>query len=353
MAAMKAALLGILGSLAMALASCGGAAPAPAHAASAASSEPSLEDSDAKAQSSAQAPPSAELLAGVKAFDAGSYPEARASFAAAIKKNPNDFEALYDLGMVSEKMQDKAAAESAYKSALALKPDLEAAPIALSALYLDEGRTDEALAVARAGLAKHPGSAPLHENLGIAMAARGNQDDGLNEFQRALQITPTEPMFHLTLAHWLNVWHVRGAKPHLDAAREMAKDDYAMLASVGFEYRMAGEFDACVKTFDRAIVIKDGGEVRTERALCRHGLNDDKGTFDDLQAAVTKDPSYAAAHYYLGGQLARARRFKEAATEYTKYLELEPTGSLAKPAGERLKAVTEAMGKERGGVKRN
>src|SRR5579864_3650450 len=124
-----------------------------------------------------------------------------------------------------------------------------------------------------------------------------------------------------------------------------------MIASIGHEYRMAGEFDACVKTFEKAIALKDGGEVRTGRALCRVGLKDEKGALDDLQAAVTKEPTYPTAHYYFGTRLAIAKRFKEAAAEYAKYLELAPTGSLAKPATERLKAAQDAA-KAGGGSKK-
>jgi Tfp pilus assembly protein PilF len=286
--------------------------------------------------------PSAELMSGIKAFDAGSYADARKSFEAASKKDPKNYEAFFDLGQACEKLGDKPAAETAYKAALAVKPDLDTAAAALSTMYVDAGRVDEALAVAKAGLAKHPGSAALHENLGVALATRGDQDPATQELEAAIKAQPNEPMYHLTFAHWLNAWKVRGAAPHLDAARDLAKDDYGMLASIGFEYRMAGEFDSCIKTFDRTIAIKDGGEVRTERALCRLGTKDEKGTFDDLQAAVAKDPSYAPAHYYLAGRLASTKRYKEAAAEYAKYLELAPSGSLAKQANERMKMAQDA-----------
>jgi tetratricopeptide (TPR) repeat protein len=293
--------------------------------------------------------PSAELMAGIKAFDTGNYPEARKSFEAATKKDPRNYEAFFNLGQACEKLGDKTGAEAAYKSALAIKPELDTAAAQLSALYIDAGRLDEALAVGRTGLAKHPGSAALHENLGIALAMHGDQEPATLELEAAIKLAPNEPMYHLALAHWLNTWHVRGATPHLDAVREMAKD-YGMLASVGFEYRMAGEFDSCIKTFDKAIAMKDGGEVRTERALCKLGMKDEKGTFDDLQAAVNKEPGYAPAHYYLGGRLAQAKRYKEAAAEYAKYLDLAPTGSLAKNASERLRMAQEAAAKDKGGA---
>jgi tetratricopeptide (TPR) repeat protein len=291
---------------------------------------------------------SPDLMAGVKAFDAGSYDDARTSFEAATKKNPRDLQAFYDLAMACEKLGDKVAAEAAYKSALAINPDFDVAAVALSTLELDEGRTDDALAVTQAALALRPGSAPLHENLGTALATRGDQERALRELDQAAKLAPTEPMFQLTLAHWLNAWHVQGASFHLDRALGVGTDDLGMLASIGFEYRMAGDFASCIKTFDRAVQIKDGGEVRTERGICKLGVKDDAGALGDLQAAVSVEPSYPAGHYWLAGRLALLKRYKEAAAEYGKYLQLQPHGSLAKAAGERMKAAQDLASHGRG-----
>jgi Flp pilus assembly protein TadD len=335
-----------LASGALCVLGCGGSTPTP---------QTSAEASPAAALSSGPSdssppqttpPPSPELLAGIKAFDAGNYADARKSFEAATHENPNDFDASYNLGMACEKLSDPSCAEAAYKSALAAKPDLETAAAELCALYVDAGRFDDALAVGRAGLAKHPSSGPLHENVGVALASRGDQDGAVRELRAAVDGQPSQPMYRLTLAHWLNAWHSPGAVAELDQARDLAKDDYGMIASIGFEYRLAGDFAACEKMFDRAIHMKDGGEVRTQRALCKLGEKDEKSTLEDLRAAVAAEPTYAPAHYYLGGRLAIAKKFKEAAAEYTKYLELAPNGSLAKVARERLKAAEGAAGKK-------
>jgi cytochrome c-type biogenesis protein CcmH/NrfG len=81
--------------------------------------------------------------------------------------------------------------------------------------------------------------------------------------------------------------------------------------------------------------------------LCRVALKDEKAALDDLKAAVAVEPTFAPAHYYLGGRLGVAKRFKDAAAEYAKYLQLDPNGSLAKQAGERLKAAQEAAAKKK------
>jgi tetratricopeptide (TPR) repeat protein len=323
------------------LQACGGGEPPPPQSPAATPAAASLPETAAAPEPAA----SPDLVAGIKAFDAGRYADARASFEAATKKNPHDVDAFYNLGMACEKLGDGAAAGAAYKAALGIKPDLETASAELCALYVDEARIDDAVSVCRAGLAAHPKSAALHENLGVALATQGDSDGATSELEQAVRAAPSEPMFHLTLAHWLNVWHVRGAASHLDAALALIKGDYAMTASIGYEYRMAGEFASCVKTFDGAIATRDGGEVRTERALCRLGEKDEAGALDDLESAVKTEPSYAPGHYYLGGRLASGKHFKEAAAQYAEYLKLAPTGSLAKPAADRLKAAQQAARK--------
>jgi tetratricopeptide (TPR) repeat protein len=328
---------------------CGGSNPQPQTPAA----EPSPPDVAATRSPPGSAAPadsqaSPEVMAGIRAFDAGNYADARKAFESATKKNPGDAQAFYSLGLACEKLGDKAAAEAAYKTALSVRPNFDTAAVALSSLQLDAGRVDDALAVLRACLAKQPGSAPLHENLGVAMAMRGDQNDAIAEFDQAVKIAPSEPMYHLTLAHWLNTWHVRGAVPHLDAALGAAKEDVGVIAAIGFEYRMAGQFDSCIKTFDRAAQLKDGGEVRTQRALCKLGMKDDKGALADFQAAVAKDPNYAQGHYYLAGRLAHMKKYKDAAAEYAKYLELEPNGSLAKQAAEKLRMAQDAAGHDKG-----
>jgi tetratricopeptide (TPR) repeat protein len=210
---------------------------------------------------------------------------------------------------------------------------------------------DDAIPIIRTALAKHQNNGALHSNLGIALASKGDQDAAQKEFEESIKRSPNDPMFHLVFAQWLNNWKVRGAAFHLDTARQNIKpDDLGMLASIGHEYRMAGSFPECVQVFDKAVSLKDGGEVRTERALCRLGQKDETGTLGDLQAAVKVEPSYAPAHYYLGGRLAIAKKFKDAAAEYDKYLQLAPTGSLAQAASERLKAAQEAAGGAKGGA---
>jgi tetratricopeptide (TPR) repeat protein len=289
-----------------------------------------------------------EFSAGLAAFDQGDYAGARTKFEAASKSNPNDADALWNLGQTCEKLGDVPGAAAAYKAEIAVKPDADRAAAELATLYVGQGNTDEALVIATAALARNPGSAVLHAAMGLALATRGDQDGAIKQLEQAVQIAPADPMLHYTLAVWLNKWHVRGAAPHLDAALPLVKNDFPMVVSIGHEYRLAGEFGSCVQTFDAAIKTRDGGEVRTERALCKLGLKDEAGALADLKSAVATESGYPQAHFFLAGRLASTKHFKEAALEYAAYLQLAPNGSLADQANERLKAAQDAGEHDKG-----
>src|SRR5436853_5490888 len=68
-----------------------------------------------------------DVTKGTAAVKAGDWNAARASFEAAIKKNPKQADAHYYLGLVMDKNGDRAAAENLYRPALELRPDSPAA----------------------------------------------------------------------------------------------------------------------------------------------------------------------------------------------------------------------------------
>src|SRR5262249_19032776 len=148
----------------------------------------------------------------------------------------------------------KELAEKAYKKALELKPELEAAAVNLSALYIDQEKPDDALGVSRAALSKHPDNAALHMNSAIALGSKGDQAASGKEFDEAMRLSPSDPMAALTYAHWLATWKQSDAAlAKLRAARPLAKEDVGMLAAIGHEMRGIGAFSDCVPTFDKAI----------------------------------------------------------------------------------------------------
>ena len=281
---------------------------------------------------------------GMKALDSGDLISAKAYFDAAVRKNPGDVDALYYEGYTAEKSGDKAGAEKSYRDALKVKSDHEGAAVNLSGIDDEAQKYDEASNICRNALAKHPDNPSLHLNLAIALAGKADQPGATKEFDQAIAINGNDPMYHLVYGHWLGTWkQTDQALAHLRAARPMAADNIGMLAAIGHEMHMIHAFSDCVPTFDKAIAMKDAAELRTERAACKLGAKDDAGALADLQAAVANEPTYAPAHYYLGGALASGGQFKPAIAEYATFLKLSPSGPLAKAATDKIKLCNQKL----------
>lgn len=266
-----------------------------------------------------------DIVHGTKSLEAGAYGDAKTSFEAALKSPHDAPDAHYYLGVVAEKQNDKATAEKEYKAALGLRPDFAEAQGNLTALYIDQQKYDDALAITKAALAKHPQDAGMLLNQAIALAGKGDAAGSDAGFQQAIAAKPGDPMYLLTYAHWLGQWKkLDQATEKLRAARPLAKDDVAMLASIGHEMRLVKAFADCVPTLDKAIAIKDVAELRTDRALCKMGAKDRAGGMADLEAAVKEDPNYAGAHFHLGIAYEKDGKTKEAIAEDEAFLKLAP-----------------------------
>jgi tetratricopeptide (TPR) repeat protein len=320
---------------------CGGApSPSPKESGSATAAADSSTASPGPAPASSG---SADYDRGVAALAAGDASGAKAAYGRMHDRDPKDGAAAVLLGLIDEKQGDKPGAEKAYKDAIRLRPDLEAAYVDLSALLIDQQRGDDALAVARAGLGKSPQSAALHANVATVLAGTGDQAGASGEFDQAVHAAPDDATLLMTYGHWLGVWKQSDAAlAKLRAARGLAKDP-GVLAAVGEEMKALGAFSDCVPAFDQAIALKDAPELRTYRAVCKLGLKDAAGAKADLQAAIAGE--YAPAHFYLGRVLSDASDWKGAVSEYETFLKLEPNVPASRVAREKLKQAKEHLKK--------
>lgn len=128
---------------------------------------------------------------------AGSDAEPRMIMQAALarhnlQKNPDDFEAHYNLAALLMGGGNVLEALAHFKEADRIRPNQATVNNALGAALLAEGRVDEAVAHFAAALKSRPDYFDAHYNLGNALASKGDFHGALEQFQAAVQLNPDD-----------------------------------------------------------------------------------------------------------------------------------------------------------------
>jgi tetratricopeptide (TPR) repeat protein len=323
---------------------CGASTPAPSSSGTAAAPPP-LPPSMGAATSEPKPPAGGEkagpeierAIAAIKAQD---YRSAKAALEQALHKNPKNGTAAYYLGVSLENLGDKAGAEQKYKDAIANAPEIAEAAINLGALYLDQTKWDEAMAVTQKGLAKRPDDPALHANMAVALRGKGDKEGAAAEYERAVKVVGDNPELRYAYgALLLEMGNKSRAATELKGALAAAGSNRALLASIGRLLGPAGAYADCVSAFDRAIQGGDDPELRVRRGVCRHSLNDESGAKGDYEAAMKQNAKYAPAHYYLAESLRATGESARAIKEFEAAHALDPTSPLGKKSKEQADAI--------------
>jgi Tfp pilus assembly protein PilF len=126
--------------------------------------------------------------------------EAAEQFKLALKADPHNAEALYNLGVVMEALNRPAEAESWYRQTLQWKPSYPKAHNNLGGLLVQSRRFDEAMGHFRAAIASDPDLVDAHNNLGSLLALQGKLDEAMQEYGKALELDPGQISVRLNLA---------------------------------------------------------------------------------------------------------------------------------------------------------
>ncbi|HEY1418471.1 MAG TPA: tetratricopeptide repeat protein, partial [Myxococcaceae bacterium] len=109
-----------------------------------------------------RAPPGGPMAEGVEAFHAGKWKRAADSFEAALRRDPDDVDAQFNLALTQERLGATDRARSAYQAALKLDPDHLPSLVNLARIERQTGRAERGAqilegATHRQALASEPG----------------------------------------------------------------------------------------------------------------------------------------------------------------------------------------------------
>jgi tetratricopeptide (TPR) repeat protein len=199
------------------------------------------------------------------------------------------------LGEVRVDQRDYSAAESAFRAALAINPDLTAATHDLALVYAATGRMDEARNLYKDLLAKNPDQVAILLGLADTYIAEQKWTEAIDAINRARTARPNDPTPGLKL---VSVYQKRQDWTNAKAvAAELAAQfpgDARILDTQGIAQLAAGDTEGAVSSFKRAYALAPNSAPILSHYLAALGgvkyYTETKGVLRD---AVARDPQNA------------------------------------------------------------
>ncbi|MFZ0915511.1 MAG: tetratricopeptide repeat protein [Candidatus Udaeobacter sp.] len=158
-------------------------------------------------------------------LDQRKYQTAEKQYQDILTKDPNNFDALCNLGVVYVRSGKLGPAESALKKAVTMAPDNEFVLTTLGIIHYRQSKFDDALVELTKAIEINPKSATAHNYLGITASQKGRQQQAEKEILQALANNPDDGDAHFNLAVILIT-----TQP---GSKELAKQHYARATALG------------------------------------------------------------------------------------------------------------------------
>ncbi len=162
-----------------------------------------------------------------KNFQQGNYKAAEKQYQQILTEDPNNLEALSNLGVVYVRNGNLQSAESTLEKAVAIAPDNDFLLTTLGIVQYRQSKFDEAIVQLTKAIAINPKSATAHNYLGIAASQKGRQKEAEKEILQALANNPDDADAHFNLAVILIT-----TQP---GSKELAREHYARATALGIE----------------------------------------------------------------------------------------------------------------------
>jgi tetratricopeptide (TPR) repeat protein len=175
-------------------------------------------------------------------------------------------------------------------------------------------------------VAKTPGNARAHYNLGVALLQSGRVAEAMGSFRKALDITPRHAESHYNLGVALaHQQRLAEAVAQYQQALEINPHVAAFHCTLGIALLQQGRFADATTQFQKALEIRPRyaeADYNWGEALSQQGRLTE--AIACYRKALEIDPRLAEAHNNLGNALGRLGKAAEAMAQYQQALSIRP-----------------------------
>jgi protein O-mannosyl-transferase len=222
----------------------------------------------------------------------GKFERAHAEFSEALRIRPNDFDALYGLGVLYDRRGETEQSIAYLREAKTLRTKDAMVNLSLGGALVHQGRAQEAETLYREALRSQPNSPNLHFSLGIALLHERKVDPAIDELTTAVELQP---------------WYTEA---------------YNIL---GGAYVLAGRQRDAVVQYRKALRLDpDHSASRIDLGLTLARQGHSAEAIAQLKEAVRRDRNNPEAHHVLGAILVNLGRNQEAVAQFEEVIRLRP-----------------------------
>jgi tetratricopeptide (TPR) repeat protein len=255
-------------------------------------------------------------LLGIEAFD-----EADRLLRRVHQRHPSNFFLLQMLGILSVARQLAAEQGSFdetigyFQAARAMRGNNPATNLFLSQVYKAQGKWDDALRAARAGIEADPQSAPAHHNLGMLYSELKEWDKALECYRRAADLDPVSALPYDALGQ---TYYQKGvydrALDCYDVALKREPAFVGVYVNKGNALDRKNDLDGAIRYYKKALdLFPNYGLAHNNLGLAYGKNNDYPRALACLRTAIECDPYLVKAYYDLGNLLLLVQKDPEAA----------------------------------------
>ena len=278
----------------------------------------------------------------------------------ALRLEPRNSEALYELGVLYQEMDNPDKALNTFQQVLKLPAPPVEVYNRISNIRFQQDDRQGAIDMLRQAVANDPGNARLHYFLGNAYRKQKTDGKAIESYIRAIQLEPdmADPHFNLGMIY-LNRKQLNDAILQLREVVRIRPEDYDTHLFLGRAYRQSNQIDLAVASIEEAIALKSDllearlllGEIYLRQAEPEQAIeqltvvqinnpNDLRArelmgkayaqagqieraieTFQDIIAVA---PDSVSAHYNLGVSYISQKRYREAVNEFAEVVRYKP-----------------------------
>jgi tetratricopeptide (TPR) repeat protein len=263
---------------------------------------------------------------GVSAAAANDRSTAEASFQSALKRDPNAYSALYNLGVLADRAGNDRDATNYYQRALQALPDYEPAARGISTIQLRRGQVQAAVATVEPLANQHRANLEMQALYAEVLVEARRYEEAWMAARRALKC---DERFVPALVALVKASRAQGRDELADSILDQALQVDPQVAELHFlqgEKLKAepGRLREAMAAYERAVQLRPSyAEARMALGIQLLAGGNYPGALSHFQAAEQLVPTLPAVHVNLGDAYRASKRWTDAQRAYRRALELK------------------------------